>query len=75
MLFCFFIIGTHFFTWGSQTEPAQMRCSKCGTVGNFIRKQGMQFITLFFIIPVLPISGVKNLLLCPTCGTKYQANP
>jgi hypothetical protein len=52
-----------------------MRCGKCGTVGNFIRKQGMQFITLFFIIPVLPISGIKNLLQCPTCGTKYQANP
>jgi hypothetical protein len=42
MLFCFFIIGTHFFSWGSQSEPAQMRCGKCGTVGNFIRKQGMQ---------------------------------
>ena len=46
MLFCFFIIGTHFFSWGSQTDPAQMRCGKCATVGNFIRKQGMQFITL-----------------------------
>ena len=75
MLFCCFVIGTHFFSWGSQTEAAQMRCSKCGTVGNLIRKQGMQFITLFFSIPVLPISGVKNLLHCPTCGTKYQANP
>jgi len=69
----FFIIGTHFFCWGSQAAAEQMRCGKCGTVGNFTRKQGMRFITLFFIIPVIPISGVKNLLQCPTCRTKYQA--
>jgi hypothetical protein len=72
MLF-FFIIGTHFFTWGSGQSPQQMRCGKCGTVGNFITRNGMQFITLFFIVPVIPISGVKHMLQCPTCGTRYQA--
>ena len=68
----FLIIGTHFFSWGSQVAPEQIRCGKCGTVANFIRKQGMLFITLFFIIPVVPISGIKNLLQCPNCRTKYQ---
>jgi hypothetical protein len=72
-MFFFFIIGTHFFSWGSETATQQIRCGKCGTVGNFTRKQGMRFITLFFIIPIIPISGVKNLLQCPTCRTKYQA--
>ncbi|HYW73726.1 MAG TPA: hypothetical protein VE961_22070 [Pyrinomonadaceae bacterium] len=73
MISFFFIIGTHFFSWGSDAG-AQMRCGKCGAVGTFIRKQGMRFITLFFIIPVVPISGIRHLLQCPVCGTKYQAN-
>ena len=68
----FFIIGTHFFSWGSQVAPEQMRCGKCGAVGNFIKKQGMLFITFFFIIPLIPISGIKNLVQCPSCRTKYQ---
>jgi uncharacterized C2H2 Zn-finger protein len=72
-MFFFFIIGTHFFSLGS--EPGdQLRCGKCGTVGQFVKKQGMRFITLFFVIPVIPISGVTHLLQCPVCGTKYRAN-
>jgi len=74
MIAFFFIIGTHFFSWGSQATHEQMRCGKCGSVGGFIRKQGMRFITLFFIIPVIPISGITNLVECPACRTKYQVN-
>jgi hypothetical protein len=68
----FFIIGTRFFSWGSETAPDVMRCGKCGTTANFTLKKGMRFITLFFIVPIIPISGVKELLQCPTCGTRYQ---
>jgi uncharacterized Zn-finger protein len=32
----------------------------------------MRFITFFFI-PVIPASGKKQLLECPTCGTRFQA--
>jgi uncharacterized Zn-finger protein len=32
----------------------------------------MRFITLFFI-PVIPAGGRKQLLQCPTCGTRYHA--
>ena len=71
MISFFFIVGTHFFSWGSEAGP-QMRCGKCGTVAAFVKKQGMRFITLFFIIPVIPISGVTHLVQCPVCGTKYQ---
>ena len=73
MISFFFIIGTHFFSWGSQAGE-QMRCGKCGTVAQFVRKQGMRFITLFFIIPVIPISGITHLVQCPVCGTKYQTD-
>jgi len=68
-----FIIGTHFFVWGSQRTAHQMRCAQCGTVAPFVLKKGMRFITLFFIIPVIPISGVNRIAQCPNCGTRYQA--
>jgi zinc-ribbon family len=67
------IIGMRFVTWGSAGSGRRMHCGQCGTVGEFIDKKGMRFITLFFI-PVIPISGTKHLLQCPTCGTRYQAS-
>lgn len=69
----FLIIGTRFITWGSGQTPQTMRCGNCSTVSQFQTKSGMRFLTLFFIIPVIPISGVKRLLQCPTCGTRYQS--
>jgi hypothetical protein len=68
----FIIIGTHFFSWGSEPAANQLKCGKCGAAGNFIKKKGMLFLTVFFIIPILPISGVKDLLQCPKCRTKYE---
>jgi hypothetical protein len=68
----FFIIGTRFFSWGSESAPGVMRCGQCATVANFTLRKGMRFITLFFIVPIIPISGVKELLQCPSCGARYQ---
>ncbi|HEX6624424.1 MAG TPA: hypothetical protein VF064_11975 [Pyrinomonadaceae bacterium] len=73
-MFFIFIIGTRFFTWGSEPGAQTTRCGQCGTVGVFTHKKGMRFVTLFFIIPVLPISGVKHLLQCPNCGTRYETS-
>ena len=73
MISFFFIVGTHFFSWGSGLTPAEMRCGKCDTIGGFRQTRGMRFITLFLIIPVVPISGVRHLLQFQTCGTRYQA--
>ena len=72
-MFFIFVVGTRFVTWGSEPSGRQMRCGNCGTVGAFINKTGMRFITLFFI-PVIPISGTKHLLQCPTCNTPYHAS-
>jgi hypothetical protein len=68
----FFIIGTKFFSWGQERAPGSVRCGQCGTIANFTLKKGMRFITLFFIIPLIPISGVKELMQCPNCGARYQ---
>lgn len=67
------IIGTKFFVWGSQLAAQQSRCGQCGQVSAFILKKGMRFITIFFVVPVIPISGVKDMLQCPNCGARYEA--
>lgn len=67
------IIGTRFFAWGSDLTSTSMRCAQCGALARFVMKKGMRFITLFFVIPVMPISGVKRLTQCPNCGARYQA--
>ena len=74
MSLAFIIIGTDFLTWGSEPTPQPMQCGNCGTVANFIQKKGMRFVTIFFVIPIFPISGVNQLLQCPKCGTRYQSN-
>ena len=66
------IIGTRFFTWGSDRAAQSSHCGQCGAVTQFILKRGMRFLTIFFIIPILPLSGVKQLQQCPNCGTRYQ---
>lgn len=68
------IIGTKFIVWGSQLAAYASRCAQCGTEAPFILKKGMRFITLFFVIPVIPISGVSEMVQCPNCGTRYPAN-
>jgi hypothetical protein len=68
----FFVIGVRFVSWGKEPSGLQMRCGKCGTVGQFIDKKGMLFVTLFFI-PVVPVSGTKHLLECAACGTRFNA--
>lgn len=69
------IIGTRFFAWGSERTAQEQHCGRCGAMTPFILKKGMRFITVFFIIPVIPISGMKHLAQCPNCGTRYEALP
>jgi hypothetical protein len=66
-----FLVGTRHVTWGSEPYTQPMRCGRCGTVAPFARKKSMQFITFFFV-PVIPISGVSHLVVCPTCKAKYR---
>ncbi|HZS10519.1 MAG TPA: hypothetical protein VFD58_37165 [Blastocatellia bacterium] len=67
------IIGLHFFVWGSILTEQRMHCGQCGTVAQFVRKRGMRFITIFFIIPVIPVSGITHIVQCPNCKTRYQS--
>jgi hypothetical protein len=66
------IIGTRFFSWGSQAADHATRCQKCGAMAPLLLKTGMWFVTVFFVIPIIPISRVKHMLECPNCHTRYQ---
>ena len=68
------IIGMKFFVWGSQRMQEMMRCSQCGTTAQFFLKKGMRFITVFFVIPVIPISGISHMAECPNCKARYEVS-
>ncbi len=68
----FFIIGTKYFTWGARQTTAPLRCSQCDIVAPFAEKTGMRFLTLFFIIPTIPLSGAKKLIECPNCKARFE---
>jgi DNA-directed RNA polymerase subunit RPC12/RpoP len=68
----FFIIGTKFITWGSAKTSETIRCTQCGALTQFIEKTGMNFITLFFVVPTIPISGKKKMIECPNCKARFQ---
>jgi hypothetical protein len=68
----FIIIGTKLFAWGSQMTPRAYQCSHCGNFGPFIEKTEMRFVTLFFFIPIVPISGKKQVFECPSCKTRFE---
>lgn len=72
MSLAFIIIGTDYITWGSEQTEQPISCGNCGQHTNFIKKKGMRFVTIFFFIPIVPISGVTQLVECPNCKTRYQ---
>ncbi len=66
------IIGIKVFFWGSELMAESLRCGTCGNVAQFIRKTGMRFLTFFFIIPTIPLSGKMHVIECPRCKTRYN---
>lgn len=68
----FLIIGTKYITWGAQKTAETIRCSNCGALAQFTEKTGMRFITLFFVVPTIPISNTTKLIECPNCKARFQ---
>ncbi len=68
----FLILGTKFITWVSQVTAETIRCSQCGALAQFTEKTGMNFISLFFVIPTISISGKKRMIECPNCKARFQ---
>lgn len=68
----FVLFGTRSFSWGSGQTNAPRRCDNCGVLTPFIVKKGMTFFTLYFLIPIFPVSKVKEFQQCPNCKAKYD---
>jgi len=68
----FLVVGTKYITWGSEKTAETIRCTSCGTLAQFTEKTGMRFITLFFVVPTIPISGKTKLIECPNCKARFQ---
>jgi hypothetical protein len=70
----FLIIGTKYRFSGSELTPKPRRCERCGTLAQFIRKTGRNYLTLFFVVPIFPIGKAQNVLECPNCQARYQTD-
>ena len=68
----FLIIGTKFFTRGKDKTPDAIRCPICGRLNRFIEKTRRRFLTLFFVIPTIPLGGRKRLIECPNCRARIK---
>ena len=68
------VFGIKFWAWGSALTQRIWKCGKCGYEGQFVQKNGMRFITFYWVIPTIPVSGVTKLVQCPKCKTRYQDN-
>lgn len=63
----FLVIGTKYRVSGSELTSEKHRCPHCGTLANFIKKTGRNYITLFFVLPLFPFGKTQNYLECPNC--------
>ena len=69
-----FIIGTKFKVSGSERTSERHRCQRCGTLAQFFKKTGRNYITLFFVLPIIPIGKAQNMIECPNCAARYQSD-
>ena len=70
----FLVVGNRYRTKSEGTTAEAMTCPSCGASGRFERKSGRQFLTLFFVLPVLPLGGAQQFVECPNCHTQFRTS-
>ncbi len=68
------VFGTKTFRWGSERTAYLKTCPQCGYYGYFLRKKSIRALTLFFVIPILPLGGITTVDVCPQCNTPLMRN-
>ena len=68
----FLVIGTKYRVSGDERTTEQHRCQRCGTLANFIKKSGGNYLTLFFVLPLFPLGKRQNFIECPNCKARYN---
>jgi hypothetical protein len=69
----FLLVGNRYRTSHEGTTDETIRCPSCGATGRFERKSGRQYLTLFFLVPVLPLGGRQTFVECPNCHARFDA--
>ena len=70
----FLIVGTKYRYTGSDKTAETLRCERCGTLAQFTKKTGRNYLTLFFVLPLFPIGKAQNMLECPNCHARYRTD-
>ncbi len=65
------VFGIKTFRWGSNQTDYLRTCPICGFYGYFARKKTIRAVTLFFLIPIIPLSGITIVDVCPRCNTPF----
>lgn len=65
------LFGTRYITWGDERTATVWHCPSCERDDFFIRKRGRRMLTLFFLIPTIPLGRVERFTQCPHCGARY----
>jgi len=63
------VFGTRTIRWGHDRTGYLRSCPHCGFYGYFLRKKTIRALTLFFVIPIIPLSGITIVDTCPQCHT------
>ena len=72
--------GTKSLTFNEKSDnptvpaPSQAQCPECKTMSTFLPKRVMRFCHLFWI-PLIPVSGFKQVLECQSCKAKFLRQP
>ena len=70
----FLVVGNRFRTRHEGTTAQVITCPSCGFQSHFERKSGRQFLTLFFVLPVLPLGGRREFVECPRCHAQLESS-
>jgi hypothetical protein len=72
-MFFFLVAGNKRVSKDAGSTEQAIQCPNCGTVARFGRRTERQYLTLFFVLPVVPLGGANTVVECPTCHARFDA--
>jgi endogenous inhibitor of DNA gyrase (YacG/DUF329 family) len=70
-MFFFLIAGTKTVAKRLGSTEEAIHCPTCGTVARFERKSERPYLTLFFVLPVVPLGRGHIVVECPACRARF----
>lgn len=73
-MFFFLVAGNRYRTKREGETQETMQCPYCGHFGRFERRSGRQYLTLFLVLPVVPLGTRSEFVQCPKCRTRFESS-